>query len=27
LVLAHSLIDAGAFVGYVVLRSRLSWLP
>jgi membrane protease YdiL (CAAX protease family) len=27
LVLAHSLIDAGAFVGYVLLRSRLSWLP
>jgi len=27
LVLAHSLIDTGAFVGYVVLRSRLSWLP
>ena len=27
LVLAHSLIDAGAFVGYVLLRSRVSWLP
>jgi len=27
LVLAHSLIDTGAFVGYVLLRSRVSWLP
>ncbi len=27
LVLAHTLIDAGAFVGYVTLRSRVSWLP
>ena len=27
LVLADSLIDTGAFVGYVLLRSRVSWLP
>ncbi len=27
LVVAHSLIDTGAFVGYVVLRSRVSWIP
>lgn len=27
LILAHSLIDTGAFVGYVLLRSRVSWLP
>jgi membrane protease YdiL (CAAX protease family) len=27
LVIAHSLIDTGAFVGYVLLRSRVSWLP
>jgi len=27
LVMAHSLIDAGAFLGYVLLRSRVSWLP
>lgn len=27
LVLAHVLIDTGAFVGYVVLRGRVSWLP
>lgn len=27
LVLAHSLIDAGAFVGYVALKGRVSWLP
>ena len=24
---AHVLIDTGAFVGYVVLRGRVSWLP
>ncbi len=27
LVLAHTLIDAGAFVGYVALHGRVSWLP
>ena len=27
LVLAHSLIDAGAFVGYVMLHGHVSWLP
>ena len=27
LVLAHSLIDAGAFIGYVALRGKVSWLP
>lgn len=27
LVIAHSLIDTGAFVGYVLLRGRVSWLP
>lgn len=27
LVLAHTLIDAGAFIGYVLLRNRVSWLP
>jgi membrane protease YdiL (CAAX protease family) len=27
LVLAHSLIDTGAFVGYVLLKGHVSWLP
>lgn len=27
LVLAHTLIDAGAFVGYVYLKGKVSWLP
>lgn len=27
LVLAHTLIDAGAFIGYVVLKGKVSWLP
>jgi len=27
LVLAHTLIDAGAFVGYVLLHGHVSWLP
>jgi membrane protease YdiL (CAAX protease family) len=27
LVIAHSLIDAGAFVGYAALHGRVSWLP
>lgn len=27
LVLAHGLIDAGAFVGYVVLKGKVAWLP
>jgi membrane protease YdiL (CAAX protease family) len=27
LVVAHFLIDAGAGLGYLALRGRLSWLP
>jgi membrane protease YdiL (CAAX protease family) len=27
LIIAHSLIDAVAFVGYAVLHGRVSWLP
>jgi membrane protease YdiL (CAAX protease family) len=27
LVVAHTLIDAGAFIGYVLLKGRVSWLP
>ncbi|MHB8340908.1 MAG: CPBP family intramembrane glutamic endopeptidase [Mycobacteriales bacterium] len=27
LVVAHTLIDAGAFVGYTLLAGRVSWLP
>lgn len=27
LILAHSLIDTGAFVGYVLLVNHVSWLP
>jgi membrane protease YdiL (CAAX protease family) len=27
LIIAHSLIDSVAFVGYAVLRGRVSWLP
>ncbi len=27
LVVAHSLIDAGALIGYVVLKGKVSWLP
>jgi membrane protease YdiL (CAAX protease family) len=27
LILAHSLIDTGAFVGYVLLKGHVSWLP
>ncbi len=27
LVVAHSLIDTGAFVGYVLLKGKVSWLP
>lgn len=27
LVVAHSLVDAGAFVGYVLLKGHVSWLP
>jgi membrane protease YdiL (CAAX protease family) len=27
LIIAHSLIDAGAFVGYAALHGRVSWLP
>jgi len=26
-VVAHSLIDAGAFVGYALLHGKVSWLP
>ena len=27
LIIAHTLIDAGAFVGYAALHGRVSWLP
>jgi membrane protease YdiL (CAAX protease family) len=27
LIVAHTLIDAGAFVGYVLLAGHVSWLP
>lgn len=27
LVIAHTLIDAGAFIGYALLAGRVSWLP
>jgi membrane protease YdiL (CAAX protease family) len=27
LVIAHALVDTGAFVGYVLLRGHVSWLP
>ena len=27
LVIAHTLIDTGAFVGYVLLKGRVSWIP
>ncbi len=27
LVIAHGLIDTGAFVGYVLLKGHVSWLP
>ena len=27
LVVAHALLDVGAFVGYAVLAGRVSWLP
>lgn len=27
LIVAHSLIDAGAFIGYVALHGKVSWLP
>jgi len=27
LVVAHTLIDATAFVGYVALHGKVSWLP
>lgn len=26
-VVAHSLIDVGAFIGYALLRGKVSWLP
>lgn len=26
-VVAHSLIDAGAFIGYVLLHGKVSWIP
>lgn len=27
LIIAHTLIDAGAFIGYVALHGKVSWLP
>jgi hypothetical protein len=27
LIIAHSLIDATAFVGYAALHGKVSWLP
>jgi len=27
LIIAHTLIDAGAFIGYAALRGKVSWLP
>jgi hypothetical protein len=27
LVVAHTLLDVGAFVGYAVLAGQVSWLP
>ena len=27
LIVAHTLIDAGAFIGYVALHGKVSWLP
>ncbi len=27
LIVAHSLIDAGAFIGYALLHGKVSWLP
>jgi membrane protease YdiL (CAAX protease family) len=27
LVIAHALIDAGAFIGYAELHGHVSWLP
>jgi len=27
MIIAHTLIDAGAFVGYVALHGHVSWLP
>jgi membrane protease YdiL (CAAX protease family) len=26
-IIAHSLIDAGAFIGYALLHGKVSWLP
>jgi membrane protease YdiL (CAAX protease family) len=26
-IVAHSLIDAGAFIGYAILHGKVSWLP
>jgi membrane protease YdiL (CAAX protease family) len=27
MVIAHTLIDAGAFIGYAALHGKVSWLP
>lgn len=27
MIIAHTLIDGGAFIGYVVLHGKVSWLP
>jgi hypothetical protein len=27
MIIAHTLIDTGAFVGYAVLHGHVSWLP
>jgi hypothetical protein len=27
MIIAHTLMDAGAFVGYAVLHGHVSWLP
>ena len=27
MIIAHTLIDAGAFIGYAVLKGKVSWLP
>ena len=27
MIIAHTLIDAGAFIGYAVLHGKVSWLP
>jgi len=27
MIIAHTLIDTGAFVGYLALHGHVSWLP